>query len=245
MKILDFLSIFTICFLLGLDFILAKQALEVLNPLFFTSVRFFIVGFALFPFIKKQIPKHLKELFFAGIMMVLVQYGANDLSNKLNSSTMVAGVLGQFDAILAIFIGYLIFKEKITKNAIIGLSLTIIGLIGMSVLNIFFLEKEANSFSQLGVNWKNVFSIAIIIFGLTGWAGYLFFAKKIENKINAIEIVAWSSLLGAFSCLLVSLLFENPIETIENLKKIDKKILFRMIYSGIFGILVPDLLFFL
>jgi drug/metabolite transporter (DMT)-like permease len=72
MKTLDFLSILIMCLLWGLDFIFAKQALEVLNPLFFTSIRFFIVGFALFPFIKKQIPAHLKELFFAGIMMVVV-----------------------------------------------------------------------------------------------------------------------------------------------------------------------------
>jgi drug/metabolite transporter (DMT)-like permease len=156
---------------------------------------------------------------------------------------MVTGVLGQFDTILAIFMGYLIFKEKITKNAIIGITLTIIGLTSMTILNIFSLAEKTNSISQSGINWKNLFSITVIIIGLTGWSGFIFLAKKIEDKMSYVEITSWTSIFGAFCCLVISFLFENPKNLIIDLEKIDKGIILNIIYSGVFGLLIPNLLF--
>lgn len=200
----------SICMLWGLDFIFAKQALEILNPLFFTAMRFFIIGFALLPFVRKKIFNEIPILFLAGFMIVIVSYGASDISNKLNNSTIVSATLSQMDAILAILMGFFIFREEITYNKIIGVTIAFIGLMSMFIINVFSSQETSNLNSEIqGINWKNLISILITIVGITGWSGYIFFTKRIEEKMTNSEIIAWSSFFGSILCFIILIIFDG------------------------------------
>ncbi len=242
MNIKDIGIIIFVCILWGLDFVFSKDALDVLNPLLFTAFRFSIVGIGLMFFIKKRIPPDILYIFFAGFMLVVLNYSANDAANKLNNNTMVSGTIGQFDTILAIFMGYFIFKEKLTKRALIGIMFVIIGLISMITFNIINAEIQNSIKDNRSIDFSNLLSIIIAVFGITGWSGYIFFTKKLENKMTNIEIIAWSSIIGSFMLFIINLLFFGKEELIKNINMIDLRILARIIYSGLFGILVPNLL---
>lgn len=246
MKKKDFLIILLICFLWGMDFIFAKQALEVLHPSFFTSMRFMIVGLALLPFITKKVPKEIPNFILAGIMMVVISYGLTDLSNKLNDSTMVLGTLGQLDTILAILMGYFVFKESFTKRSIIGVFLAGFGLISLGVLNVFFdgaaLDIES-LISNKSLDYENLLSIVFIFLGLFGWPGYIFFTKKISSKIKSLDIVGWTSLFGSIILFIITFIFNEKSFLSKNFQLLfEPKVFFQVLYGGLLGILVPNFL---
>ena len=249
MKIKDILLILVVCVLWGMDFILAKGVITKFNNMFFPAVRFAIVAICFLPFIKRW-PENIGKLMFAGIMLVVVSYGAADTSNKLNSSTLVTGTLAQLDTVIAIVCSFFILREKTSIKSVIGIVVAVSGMILISLADIIYTGHAsdidavtAGTMPSLHIDWQNLIAISVIFIGLAGWPAYVISMQTVSKQLKPQEIVAWTALFGSFVCLCVSFLFPaaNGQSNFTILMSLNWHEYLVLLYAGIGGVLIPNL----
>lgn len=206
------LYIILTAFLFGTMEVALKIAGSAMDSFQLTFLRFMLGGIFLLPFAisenkEKQIRLKLKDfiwVLFLGVLciplsMLFFQLGIM----KSNAST--AAVLMSVNPLFTTFFAYIILKEKMNKNKIIGLG---IGLVGIVFMIKPWDVQAGNTLAGAGL-----MILAAAIFGLYSVAGKI----KIE-KIGLITQTSLSFILGSLVLLLMMIFMGRPVFTgiVEN-----------------------------
>ena len=146
MKIKKFYYAWLLLFLLSLIWgssqILIKKALITLNPFEIGALRLSFAALVLLPFLAKSL-RDLKKndfliLFISGIVGNVIPYFLYPIAQtKIDSAT--SGVLTSLTPFFALIIGVVFYRQKATKNNLIGL---FIGFIGTATLILFTSKRN-------------------------------------------------------------------------------------------------------
>lgn len=174
---------------------LIKYVGQEVPPILLTVVRFGAAILLLLPLIvlkKEGIPKReqLKLLALAGILLgsnvVLFSIGIQ------HTSAIMGQIIYTPTSIIVAIFGYLFLGEKLSKNQVIGLAITIFGmflLIGGSI--------GKSDIHTLGEPLGNI----LIVVGLFCWSSYLLVSRKALKNVSALTSTFYSFCIASIFAL--------------------------------------------
>lgn len=177
-----------------------KFALTDFQPITLVLIRALFSAVIISPFVIKKIK--IKKQTFKYLISANILFAINWIFFALGvgrTSVMMAQIMYVPTALIVAVIGYLFLKEKINKEQVYGLLLTIIG--------ISFLI--ANSISdQRVISFGSPLGNLLIGIGMITWAGYLVLTRKVSKDYSPGEIIFFNFLVA----IPISLVF-IPLET--------------------------------
>lgn len=246
MKKIDLFLAILMCVTWSSDYIVTKKALEIFPPIFFSSLRFFIVGLIIAPKLKR-IPPKIFTLFLISVPLVVLVYGAIDIAIKMNTSITATNIIVEFHVITSILAAYFFLKETITKRQIYGIFVAFLGVLIVIVSNTinnpvdfvknFFRVNDA----ILYFNKNNIISLIFLFISVFSWPIYAIFSKKLTSQdVKESEIIGWTAIFGSLFGLIISFIFEkNQIQSIQGVNFLE---LLSFPYAALFGVLIPHLI---
>lgn len=151
-KVLQWLVLLLLAFIWGSSFILMKKGLEVYSHTIVAALRISIAFLFLLPFAFKQIKKIEKKywkylvasgLLGNGVPAFLFTLAQTEISSSLS------GMLNSLVPIFALIVGAILFRQRVKKFQLIGVTIGLIGAIGLIVSNGFNLENSNTNYSFL------------------------------------------------------------------------------------------------
>lgn len=184
-KLTAWLILIFLALMWGTSFILIKKALGVYEPLQIASLRIFFASITLFGFAitrLKKVPKSkFKILFLAGVVGSLIPAFLFPLA-QTEVDSAITGVLNATTPIFTLIFGIFMFKQKLIKQEVLGLSLSLGGALTLTLIN-------ANS--EVNFNFYVLYVIiATVCYGLN-----VNIIKASFTKLKAIDISSISLLL--------------------------------------------------
>lgn len=187
-------------FIYGANYIIAKGIMpEKISPNAFVFIRlaccatlFWIIKFL---FVKEKVERKdflrlaLCGLLGAAVNMLFFFHGIN------LTSPVDASIIMTVTPVIVLIFSFLILKERITKNKLIGIAIAGIG----AVFLIIYGSKATGTSSFIG----NLF----VFLNATSYGLYLVIVKTLMKKYNAITIISWMFLFG--------LIFVAPFATTD------------------------------
>lgn len=245
MKLRDLFLAILMCLTWSSDFIVTKKALEHFDPIFFSSLRFVLVGIMLAPFLKDFPRKHIKILFIISFPLVVLTYAFIDVAIELNDSVATVNIIAEFKIITCLLAAFIFLKEKISYTQIIGICVAFIGVSIVILGNSFaqpleVIENISSSQLKTHFNKNNTLSVIFVLISTLAYPVYLIMSKKIEHEIDKKQIVAWTAIFGGIMGIIVSLFFEN--NQLSSLQGAGIKNYFFLFYAAFGGVLIPHLI---
>jgi drug/metabolite transporter (DMT)-like permease len=186
------------------NFIVGKFAtLYEVPPLTLNFLRWLIVGIILIPFTLKDIflnIKTIKEKFYSILLMSVTSISIFNsiVYYSLNFTQVLNGALMIFTIpVLIIFISYIFRVEKINLNQVLGLILSIIGVI------VIITELEFSRLIHLDLNKGDLW----LLVAMLSWAIYSTMLKTHKTGLNYLTFISVIVILGLIF-LLPQFLFE-------------------------------------
>ena len=214
MNIKSFFLSLLVVFIWGVNFSIIKFGLEELPPLLFSALRFFIVAIpAVFfiPFPKTSI----WNVLGVGVFLGVLKFGFLFVAMKSDASAGISSLLLQVQVLFTIFLGILIYKEKISLSQIIGIGISFVG------FSLFFTTVNAN-ITSLG--------LFLILCAGFFWSISNIIMKRIKD-VNLLHFMVWVCLVPPLPLLVLSYYFESQ-NIIEILVSSTEKTWFSLIYVG-------------
>jgi drug/metabolite transporter (DMT)-like permease len=188
-----------------------KIGLEELNPVNLTIMRLFTVCIIFLLLIliipKKFSPLQKKDiipLFLLGFLGVVIYHlGLN--YGELYISASVASLIIATIPIFTVIFGAVLLKEKITKKIVVGIPLSLTGVIIISLTG-----TAANPFEITYISA----AVAVLISALMG-AGYTIMGKKLLQRYSALSLTVYAFLFGCLG--LIPLLSPSLIAEVTSL----------------------------
>ena len=152
--------------------VLIKLGVREIPPITFTMFRFFIASLAILPFYLRQshkepLRKHIwiiltQAIFFAanvGSFSIAIQF----------TSAIMSQIIYVFVPVVVGIISYFVFKEKFTKNKIIGSLVALFGVLFLIEQSILKADNHLKSQYYLFLNylrmlWSPVFAVVLFAF---------------------------------------------------------------------------------
>jgi len=195
-KYFPFLILFPIIFW-AFAFPFIKIGLEELNPINLTIMRLFTVCAIFFLIIllipKKFSPLHKKDilpLFLLGFLGVVIYHlGLN--YGELYISAPVASLIIATIPVFTVIFATVFLREKITKKIVIGIPLSLSGVVIISLT-----DTSANPFEITYISA----AVAVLISALVG-AGYTIAGKKLLERYSALSLTIYAFLFGCLGLL--------------------------------------------
>ena len=196
----DLLLLF-VAFIWGATFVLVQNAIAILPPFTFNAVRFLLAGIPLLIILlflrKKQGNASVdKKVVFAGTILgvwLFFGYGLQTLGLVYTTSSK-AGFITGLSVVLVPIICFLWLKEKIHKQAIIGVSIATVGL--------YFLTM----FDYLAFNIGDFFVLLCAV----SFAVHIVLTGKFTKVYTAITLTTVQIFTVAILSMISSVLFEQP-----------------------------------
>ena len=164
---------------------LIRTGTSYLHPFLFNWVRTALGAFLLLVLFREKYPLN-KILIKENILLFLVLglgFGLNItlFSFAINHTTLIASQLVYvLVPVVTSFLAFLIIKEKINKQKILGMILSLTG-----VLILILSSRSSATVSTLGTIYGN----ALIFIGMIGYSAYLTFSKKFNFDKSALEML--------------------------------------------------------
>ena len=196
--------IFFECILYGLFPILINYSTKLMEPILFAGVSVFMASIGLFIhlLIKKQLHHIFNKKAFLYILAVtlfiIILPDIFIFTGTSKTSGINTAILLQSELLFALIICGIFFKEKITKNKIIG---SIIVILGATII------LYNGSFE---INRGEMLILAGTIFYPIG----NFYAKKALKLVPSTVVIFIRSFLGGISLILISFIFENSASSL-------------------------------
>lgn len=181
----------------SLNSVLVKLGVREIPPITFTMLRFLIASITILPFYLKQpskrpLRKHVwiilaQSAFFAanvGIFSVAIQF----------TSAVMSQVIYVFVPIVVGVISYFVFKEKFTKNKIVGSIMAFLGVLFLIEQSI--LKADILSLGTLHGN-------LLILLGVFVFSGYLLLSQKLSKLYSPITISFFTFLITFILLMLI------------------------------------------
>ena len=181
-----------VVFIWGLNFSVIKFGLEELPPIFFSSLRFFIVAIpAVFfiPFPKTSV----WNVLGVGVFLGVLKFSFLFIAMKEDASAGISSLLLQAQVIFTIILSMLIFKEKITSSQFLGMMIAFIG------FGFFFLTVNT-SITTLG--------LILILSAAVFWAVSNVIMKQVKG-VNLLHFMVWVSLVVPLPLFVLSYFYES------------------------------------
>ena len=190
-KLTSYLCAMTTVVLWAMSYIWADRLLDRSIPVeFFVPVRILLAGFLLFLFNKitgqkmKMYRKDLLKFLLLALCMPFIYFVAETYGLKFTESPTITSLVIATNAIFAMFVGLLIFREKVTPVNAIGVFITLAGL--------------------WLVTWKNgstgdlfLVGILILFIAVASEVSQIAFTKSLSSTYSPSVIVMYQFLLGA------------------------------------------------
>jgi len=207
--------------------VLIKLGVREIPPITFTMLRFFLATIVILPFYLKEHNKGLirkniwsivaQSIFFAtnvGIFSVAVQF----------TSAIMSQVLYLFIPIIVGVLSYFIFKERFTKDKIIGSLLALLGV---------FLLLEGSIVKADILSLGTLYGNLLIILGAFVFSGYLLFSQKL-TKIYSPVTTSFFTFAITFILLAAIVPFELMVRPLQ-LDKITALGIGSLLFIAIFS----------
>ncbi len=176
----DFLLLFMICFVWGLNIVVTRWVVfdAAVPPLFFAAVRFLCVSLLLLPFLR-PIPKDIKTLFFISFFIGSGHF-ALLFVGLANAEASAAAIVGQLGVPFSTLMSMAFLGEKVGWRRGLGITLAFAG--------VFLIAVDPESFSV---------SIGLLYIAGAAFIGSVggILMKRI-TPISALQMQAW---IGLFS----------------------------------------------
>lgn len=176
----DFILLFAVCFVWGLNIVITRWVVfdAAVPPVFFAAIRFLGVAVCLIPFLR-PIPKNLKTLFLIS-MFIGAGHFALLFIGLANAEASAASVVGQLGVPFSTLMSMVFLGEVIRWRRAIGILLAFIGVLIIAV--------DPASFT---ISFGLVYIVGAAFIGSVG--GIL---MKWMAPISALQMQAW---IGLFS----------------------------------------------
>jgi len=219
------LSLLLVAMVWGGGFVVTKNALEVITPLYFLSIRFMIAGILMviifFPKLRKASWQDIKNSCIVGIFLSLgfitQTFGAN-LTTPAKSS-FITGL----NVVLVPFIMILFTKKFPGRKAVIT---AVVAFVGLSLISVN---------EQLAIGAGDFLTFLCAIFYACHIVSIGFYA----NKTDAIVLATIQVLFAGVVCSLLAILFE-PVPVLSGIS-IWSGILYSALLSTLAAFLIQNL----
>jgi drug/metabolite transporter (DMT)-like permease len=199
-KILSYLSVVTAMLLWAMSFIWSKLAFESYNPFTVLFFRLSIAGLSLylvakaFKLIQKVEKKDFKIIMLLSFFEPFLYFIGENFGLKLVTPGTASILISTIPLFMPL-IGYYFFKEKVSINNIVGVTISVIG-----VLFVILNKDLSLSGSPMG--------FALLFLAVFAALGYTIVLKNITYKYNAFTIVFWQNVFASIAFLPLFLIFE-------------------------------------
>lgn len=208
----------------GGNFVVIRWGVEDVDPYIMTAFRFLLTAVPVIFFVKKPNIK-LSILAIHGILFGGGLWGIVNYAIFLGTPSGLASLVLQASAFLSVIAAVVIFKEEITKNKFIGITLALIG---------FLLIIYSSYESEQSIRF---YGIVLVLIAALSWTICNMIIKKYKPD-NVIGFISWSSLFVPMPILLLSYL-DNPNNFISSLTTIGFQgyvsITFQAFVTTLFG----------
>ena len=230
MKPADILLTLAVVVIWGVNFVVMKIGLDVLPPLLFTFLRFLLAAVPLVFFVRRPaVPLRLIAAY--GLTQFAIQFALLFGGMKLGMPAGLSSLVIQLQAFFTIGLAALMLAERPRAAQLLGAA---IALAGMGLVAIHIESKTT------------LIGLAMVIAGGMSWAFGNIYTKRIALyaqasgvRVEALQIVAWGSLVAVPPIALLSLMIEGPALIHHALIAIDWRIaaavLFNSYATTIFG----------
>jgi len=135
----DFLLLFTVCFVWGLNIVITRWVVfdAAIPPIFFAAIRFLGVSLLLIPFLR-PIPKDIKTLFFISFFIGSGHFALLFLG-LANAEASAAAIVGQLGVPFSTLMSMAFLGEKVGWRRGLGITLAFAG--------VFLIAVDPESFS--------------------------------------------------------------------------------------------------
>lgn len=228
MKLRDFLALFAVCLVWGLNFVIAKfsvsgvpgwvDGFEGSPPFFFAFLRFVVLFLFLIPWLWPR-PKDMWTLLGVGLCMGFLQYALMFLGLLWATSSSMAIAL-QTGVPFATLLSVVMLKEKLGLPRIIGIMVAFVG--------ILLVVANPDDFDM---------SVGLLIGIGAAFAGAMGMILVKRMPIDSMRMQAWIGLISWPPLLLLSLAFERDqiSSSMEGGWPFLLALLFTVVLVNIFG----------
>lgn len=183
---------FLIMAIWGFTFITARIGVTHFPPVFFTALRFGVVGLLLLPWLK-LLPGRMRDVllisFFAGALHFGLMYSGMALTGSVSSVAVLVQVGAPFSILLAV----VWLKESVDARRVAGIALAFCG--------VLLLGFDPSVFNYpLGA--------ALVIAGALVMSVAMILMRRLRG-VGVFELQAWIAAVSAPQLLIASLLFEQ------------------------------------
>ena len=190
MKLIDIFLVVLVVVVWGFNFVVIKWGIEDVDPYIMNALRFFLTAIPIIFFIKKPNIK-LSVLALYGIIFGAGLWGVVNYAISLGTPSGLSSLILQASAFMSVIAGVMLFKEEITKNKTIGITLALIGFL-IIIYNNYDLGKE-----------NSLYGILLVLFAALSWTICNMIIKKYKPD-NVVGFIAWSSLFVPIPILLLA-----------------------------------------
>jgi len=177
----------------GFALIMAKLSLDHFPPLLFAALRFTLIVFVLFPFLKIHRGR-MKEVIIIALCAGPVGFGFFFLGLSLSNASVVA-VTSQLGVPFATIMSVVFLKEEVHWRRWLGISLSFLGVMIISFDPVVFTYIDGLLF--------------VVASALVGSVGTIY-QRQIRN-VGVFELQAWVAVAAAPLMLGASLVFEGNL----------------------------------
>lgn len=228
------ISAFIFSIIIGLSFMFVKIALSFENQYLILAHRFTVASIPIFLYLiynpgsLKVSKDELKVIVIISLFYPIIFFTTQIVG--LNQTTVSeAGILQATAPALSVILAWLLIREKVRKEQIIGIVLSITGILFIQIMNI----KDAPSFNLIGNIW---ILTSIIATGL-----YQVLSRKLTRTVSSIIISSYIMIIGT---IFFNAMYFIMNGTVENyiIGLTDINYLGAILFLGILSTLVTSML---
>lgn len=220
MSITHLLLILLLVVVWGGSFIMIKLGLSEIPPIFLASARFFFTSFPAIFFLPK--PKiRVRNIVVYGVIMFALQFALFFVGMQMGVEPGLAAILMQVHVFFSLFLGIVVFREKMSLLQMIGALISFSGIILVG-----FHIKGVSSFQ----------GFFLIVIAALCWGAGSAISKKM-GKVHILSLVAWGSMVAWPFLLLLSLVIEGPKTISTSFQNLTYVSLGAVIYLSYFATL--------
>ena len=170
-------------FLAALNAALTKLAVSYIDPYAVVAGRFLFASALMLPFAVRK--KHLKTI-SKSLIIVNLFFAANILFFALGigkTSLIISQIFYMLSPLVVAVLGYIFLKEKLTRDKIIGLVLTIFGMTFLISNSI-----QDPDILTFGTPLGNL----LILIAVMSWSAYIVLSKRISKDYSPLKITSFN-----------------------------------------------------
>jgi O-acetylserine/cysteine efflux transporter len=186
-----FLMLVAICTIWGFNFVAAKVGVGHMPPLLFTGIRFSILMLILFPFLRPAVGQ-MRQVLLISLFNGAIHFGLMFMGVALTASSIVAVVV-QLNAPFATLLSIIFLGEVVRWRRWLGIGLTFLGVIVISVEPHIFAAPEGVLLSAAAA--------------LSGAIAAIFMRRL--TGVGVFQLQSWTSTITAPLLLAASFTFEH------------------------------------